>query len=299
VTSARDQGGSAREPVRPIAVAQLDLSLVHRVRAAVCVEAVEDYAPNLDALPPVQVADVDGQLVLIGGLHRLRAAERDGRAEIAALVEPMDWVSAVRAAAGDNRRHGVRMTGADKRAAARLLLDECPDMSDRAVAELVGCSPPTVATVRQALPPPADRLPVPVDLGLQLDGQQVKNFYTSHGDPPLAGAAPRRGRDGKAYRVTARSGLRARQTPEESRAASPQPTGLDDAPKLSPALLVDYRSKAEWVAQYLRCVLHPAGREHRREALDSVLAGLTPEELRILEERIAAALGSTTAGPAA
>ena len=124
-------------------------------------------------------------------------------------------------------------------------------------------------------------------------------FTTSHDGPPLARAAPRRGRDGKAYRVTARSRSRARQTREEPKAASPRPTGLDDAPKLSPALLVDYRTQAEWVARYLRCVLHPAGREHRREALDIVLAGLTPEELRLLAERIAAALGSTTAAPAA
>jgi hypothetical protein len=62
---------------------------------------------------------------------------------------------------------------------------------------------------------------------------------------------------------------------------------------------MDYRNRAEWVAGYLRYVLQPAGSEYRREALDMVLAGLTPEDLRMLAERIAAALASTAAAPAA
>ena len=46
-----------------LAIAQLDLSLVRRVRAAVCDEAVEDYAANLEVLPQVRVAEAAGRLV--------------------------------------------------------------------------------------------------------------------------------------------------------------------------------------------------------------------------------------------
>jgi ParB-like chromosome segregation protein Spo0J len=299
MTGARNQDGSAQEPARLLDIAQLDLSLVRRVRDGVCAEAVEDYAANLKVLPPVRVAEVDGRLVLIGGLHRLRAAERSGRTEVAALVEQMDWDKAVIAAAGDNRRHGVRMTAADKRAATRLLLEECPTLSDRTVAELVGCSHPTVAAVRQQLASASDRPPTPVAPEPQQNGSQVVNLSTSAGGPPLARAAPRRGRDGKAYRVAAGSRRAAKAARKRKGSASPGPTGSDDAPEVPPGMPVDYRDRAPLVAGYLRDILRPVEGGYRREALDLVVAGLTREDLRALEEHLAAALASAAAAPAA
>jgi hypothetical protein len=53
-------------------------------------------------------------------------------------------------------------------------------------------------------------------------------------------------------------------------------------PPMAPALLIDFRAKATWVAGYLRCVLRADGGGHRAEALDEVLAELTPGELRRL-----------------
>ena len=54
---------------------------------------------------------------------------------------------------------------------------------------------------------------------------------------------------------------------------------------MAPALLIDFRAKAEWVAGYLRCVLRTEGGGHRAEALDEVLAALTSDELRQLSRR--------------
>ena len=118
------------------------------MRAGISEEAVEDYAGHLEALPPVRVALVDGRAVVVGGLHRVRAHERAGRAEVPCTVEPMTWAEAVRAAVADNRAHGLRMTRADKRAAIGLLLAETGDLSSRDIAELVGCSHHTVEEVR-------------------------------------------------------------------------------------------------------------------------------------------------------
>jgi hypothetical protein len=54
------------------------------------------------------------------------------------------------------------------------------------------------------------------------------------------------------------------------------------------ALLIDYRTKAAQVADYLRCVLRDGG-GHRAEALDQVLAELDPDQLERLAERAKAA----------
>jgi hypothetical protein len=52
-------------------------------------------------------------------------------------------------ACGAARTHGLRFTNADKRRAVLAMLEECPQWSDRRIAEWVGVSAPTVATVRE------------------------------------------------------------------------------------------------------------------------------------------------------
>jgi hypothetical protein len=51
------------------------------------------------------------------------------------------------------------------------------------------------------------------------------------------------------------------------------------------ALLTDFRTKAPWVAGYLRCVLRTDGGGNRSAALDEVLAMLDIRELRELSRR--------------
>jgi ParB-like nuclease domain len=244
-------------------ITELDLSLVERVRAAASVETIEDYVINLENLPPIRVALVDDRRVVVGGLHRVRAYERAGRLEIPCIIEPMTWTEAVRAAVADNRTHGLRMTRADKRAAIALLLAEDPDLSSRAIADLISCSPSTVGEVRTQL----DNLPAS-----PAEEEQVSKLDTSaapgaRARGPNHHATPRKGRDGKLYATPARprivpsldTGRKHPMVQEED----PYPA----APQMAPALLIDYRAKAEWVAGYLHCVLRTAGDGHRAEAL--------------------------------
>ena len=276
----REEAGRGAPRLLPIA--DLDLSLVERVRAETSAEAIEDYAAQLDHLPPIRVALVDDRRVVVGGLHRVRAHERAGRLEIPCIIEPMTWAEAVRAAVADNRTHGLRMTRADKRAAITLLLAEDPDLSSRAIAELVGCSHNTVEEVRTQV----DNLPTS-----PAEEEQVSKSGTSPAPDAPARAteplAPHRARAVTASSI--RTPARPRPVPSAGMAHQ-HPTAQEEyphpaAPQMTPALLIDFRAKAEWVAGYLRCVLRTEGGGHRAEALDEVLTALTSDELQQLSRR--------------
>jgi hypothetical protein len=278
--SAIREGAAAATP-RLLPISDLDLYLVNRVRASASTEAIEDYATQLDHLPPIRVALVDDRRAVVGGLHRVRAYERAGRLEIPCSVESMTWTEAVRAAVADNRTHGLRMSRADKRAAITLLLVEDLELSDRAVAELVGCSPSRVGEVRTQL----GNLPTS-----PAEEEQVSKLDTSavlgvSARAPNRRATPRKGRDGKLYRAPGRP----RAVPSAGMAgqhlAAQEAYPHAAVPQMKPALLIDFRTKAVWVAGYLHCVLRTAGGGHRVEALDEVLAALTSDELQQLARR--------------
>jgi hypothetical protein len=196
-----------------------------------------------------------------------------GKTEVPCIVEPMTWPEAAQAAVKDNRAHGLRLSPADKRAAIRLLLAEVEDLSSRAVAELVGCSHHTVEEVRaQVGNLPTSPEPVP----------QAASPGTSPPPEPAAfrrqlRVATRKGRDGKLYPHKAGPRPGSAATGERQR-----PAAVAD---LGAALLVDLRTKAAWVAGYLRCVLRTTGGAHRVEALDEVLGCLDAAELRELARR--------------
>ena len=198
---------AGRGTPRLLSIADLDLSLVERVRAGTSAEAIEDYAAQLDHLPPIRVALVDDRRVVVGGLHRVRAHERAGRLEIPCIIEPMTWAEAVRAAVADNRTHGLRMTRADKRAAIALLLAEDPDLSSRAIADLVGCSPSTVGEVRTQAGQFA-RLAGRGGAGVQIGHLSRSRRFRGHASPNHQRHAPRKGRDGKLYRVPSQTARR-------------------------------------------------------------------------------------------
>jgi uncharacterized ParB-like nuclease family protein len=275
---------------RPLSIADLDLSLVECVRASTSTEAIEDYAAQLDHLPPIRVALVDNGHVVVGGLHRVRAHERAGRLEIPCIVELMTWAEAVRSAVADNRIHGLRMTRADKRAAIMLLLAEDPGLSSRAIAALVGCSHSTVETVRtQAAEPPAFSGPDETQVANLASCSPLEAAVPSPAAPPppeLPAATPdrhgvaRKGRDGKTYRLKpGRSGeavTKASSRPMPLVAAA----GLPAPPVDSPALFMDFRRGVRWMARFLKLALRSPAREHRAEALDELREALTADELR-------------------
>ncbi|MFG1608563.1 ParB/RepB/Spo0J family partition protein [Actinoplanes sp. NPDC049265] len=101
-------------------------------------------------LPPILVHRPTGRV--IDGMHRLRAARLRGLRHIPARffdgTESEAFVLAVRS----NVTHGLPLSTADRRQAARRILASHPQWSDRAVAEVAGLSAKSVAALRPALP---------------------------------------------------------------------------------------------------------------------------------------------------
>ena len=244
------EGGGA-EACRLLPISELNLSLVGRARAGVSEEVVEDYADHLGALPPVRVAlTEEDRYVVVGGLHRIRAHERAGRAEVACTVERMGRAEAVLAAVADNRAHGARMTRADTRAVIGLLLAEAGDLSSRDIADMVGCSHHTVEEVRSR---GGQFAHLPAAEGRAARQDPVGSVRPL---PETRRATTRKGRDGKAYRPKARpkrepAAAVVPPPPAAPRPAAPAPR-LGPPPVGSPAWLMDFRRGVPWVAQFLR-----------------------------------------------
>jgi hypothetical protein len=124
-------------------------------RSAMNQEAVDEYADiyregDVD-LPALEVAKVDGELVLLDGFHRFAAARAANHGFVRVTVtEECDIGRALWLAAAVNQGHGVRRTSADKRQAIRLALKSEIgfEQSLRDLAEHVGVSHMTVSRVR-------------------------------------------------------------------------------------------------------------------------------------------------------
>lgn len=96
-----------------------------QVRTRMSPDTVADYAERMhegDTFPPVELFDVDGQLFLVNGFHRLRAALKEGWEEIAASITKGTFSDAILAACRGNRENSLQMTREDKRQAVALLL---------------------------------------------------------------------------------------------------------------------------------------------------------------------------------
>lgn len=112
-------------------------------------EHVRILAESPDELPPIVVQRTT--MRVIDGMHRLRAAIARGDREIA--VEYFDgsaadaFVRAVR----ENTSHGLPLSRVDRKAAARRIIRTHAALSDRAIAAVVGLSPPTVGTIRRRM----------------------------------------------------------------------------------------------------------------------------------------------------
>jgi len=127
-------------------------------RAILNGEAVQEYAEvyrdEALTLPPLDVVDVEGDLVLIDGFHRLAGARQAERSFVRVrVVEKGDIDRAAWLAAAANQKHGVRRTNADKRQSTILALQSGvgQEQTVRVIAEHIGVSKSFVAMVRQEL----------------------------------------------------------------------------------------------------------------------------------------------------
>ena len=180
---------------------------------------LNDYAAAMTAgsvFPPIVVFHDGTTYWLSDGYHRLEAAGEAKIKTIAAEIRPGSKRDATLYACGANRDHGLRRTRADIRRAIETLLkdEEWAEWGDRRIAEHVGVSHPTVASVRRELECQVVNFttcgagPDPADLG-----DQRVNLTRCADEPDLAeqGAATqplkappakRTGRDGKSYPTT-------------------------------------------------------------------------------------------------
>jgi ParB-like chromosome segregation protein Spo0J len=121
-----------------------------QIRDALDEQTVAAYMEDFDLLPAVLVFETPAGLLLADGFHRLEAAHRLGRAEIAAEVRSGSRTDALDEAIKVNLRHGQRYSRAERSKAIRLFEEHHPDWSARQIAAQLGCSHVTVFNIKQA-----------------------------------------------------------------------------------------------------------------------------------------------------
>lgn len=113
-------------------------------------------AASVTKLPPILVQKSSSRI--IDGMHRAEVARLRGEQSIRALLVDCSDDEALILAIRSNTLHGLPLSKADRIASAKLILTQHSDWSNRAVAEITGMSPNTVASLRDssAAPEPLD-----------------------------------------------------------------------------------------------------------------------------------------------
>lgn len=110
-------------------------------------EHIHVLADARTELPPILVHRSTMQV--IDGMHRVRAAQLQGKDTISAQFIDGDEDAAFILAVKSNITHGLPLSHADRRAAAARIIADCPAWSDRAIATATGLSDGTVRSVRK------------------------------------------------------------------------------------------------------------------------------------------------------
>lgn len=132
-------------------VAEIRTDLGTQTRCSIDEATVAEYADAVKAganLPPVEVFHDGNDYILADGFHRVMAYQRIARETISAKVFKGTAKDALIHSLGSNKGHGLKRTNEDKRRAALWTIRECPDWSDRKIAEHTGLSHPFIAAVR-------------------------------------------------------------------------------------------------------------------------------------------------------
>ena len=112
----------------------------------------EDHATLLatvpDQLPPILVHDES--LVVVDGMHRVRAAVLRGESHIDARLMSGDKHEIFAAAVKANVAHGKPLTTREREAAALYMLKGAPHLSDRLIGAACALSHSTVAKLRRS-----------------------------------------------------------------------------------------------------------------------------------------------------
>lgn len=155
---------SARIEPETWALAQLDGASIDIVRIDELVfddsprrdgvdpEHVRALAEVFDDLPPITVHGPTGRV--IDGMHRLRAAQINGKQDIAAYVHKGSERDAFVLAVKLNTTHGLPLSRPDRMAAAQRVIGSHPEWSNRMIAAMTGLGATTISVIRKrcALP---------------------------------------------------------------------------------------------------------------------------------------------------
>jgi len=145
-----------------------------------------------EAWPPVTVFFDGTEYWMADGFHRLLAAQRIGRKNIAADVKQGTREDAAWAACAANQTHGLRRTNADKRKAVQIALRLHPERSDGALAAHCGVSREFVLRVRrETKPQPVTGSQVEKRVGLDGRARSVPPRKPERGTRTAIGPLPR------------------------------------------------------------------------------------------------------------
>lgn len=134
--------------------------IVHTVetqsRCTINPVVVEDYAERMEAgdkFPPVILFEdpslpPDQNIFMGDGFHRVAACLKNEYKDVLADVRTGTQLDAIKYSIGANRTNGLCRTNADKRHCVAMALEHFADMTDRAIAELVGVSNNFVSVMR-------------------------------------------------------------------------------------------------------------------------------------------------------
>lgn len=125
-----------------------------QVRCSLDEDTVEEYAEAWKekvCFPPIDVFADGNRYILADGFHRFFSAQRAGEKYIEANIHSGTRQDAIKFAVGANRKHGLKMTRADKRKAVSIAFATFAKLSDRTIAEMCGVSNTFVGAVRQDL----------------------------------------------------------------------------------------------------------------------------------------------------
>jgi ParB-like chromosome segregation protein Spo0J len=155
-TSAPDQmpANQDKSALQEVPIVKIDVSRAIQTRHGVNKEKIADYAERMqagDEFPPAQHVQFDGVYFLVDGIHRRVAAEQAGKSTLLCSVTPGTREGAVRAAMKANTTHGLPRSNKDKKFAALVALKELPDLSSRAIADLLKVAHSFIEDVRREL----------------------------------------------------------------------------------------------------------------------------------------------------
>ncbi len=133
-------------PVVKVPIAEISAGVTLR-RSGPSLQHARALAESDEPLPPILVQRTT--MNVIDGAHRLLAASMRGQEEIDARLFDGDQASCFVMAVRANVTHGLPLTLADRKAAARHIIRFYPNWSDRMIGSVSGLAARTVAGLRR------------------------------------------------------------------------------------------------------------------------------------------------------